>query len=120
MLHTWAAHNEYLRMEVEGGQAGRAMVIALFAAWALCGSARLATAERRIMRLVFVAFAAHGFTDNVLISTPAGVLFAFVAAVFARGDAECAACATLRLGLGQDELVRPPASAGGRARAGIA
>jgi hypothetical protein len=35
------------------------------------------------MRLVFIAFAAHAVTDNVLISTPASVLFSFIAAVFA-------------------------------------
>jgi hypothetical protein len=40
------------------------------------------------MRLVFVAFAGHAVTDNVLISTPACVLFAFAAAVFARGADE--------------------------------
>ncbi len=34
------------------------------------------------------AFAAHAFTDNVLISTPACVLFAFATAVFARGRHE--------------------------------
>ncbi len=36
------------------------------------------------MRLVFLAFACHAFTDNVLISTPACVMFAFATAVFAR------------------------------------
>ena len=36
------------------------------------------------MRLVFIAFAGHAFTDNVLISTPACVMFAFATAVFAR------------------------------------
>ncbi len=35
------------------------------------------------MRLVFVAFAAHASTDNVLISTTACVFFAFATAVFA-------------------------------------
>lgn len=93
LLHTRAAHNEYLRMEVEGGQIGRLLLVACFALWAHAGTARLPLAERRIMRLVFLAFAAHAFTDNVLISTPACVLFAFVSAVFARGEAErrCAA-----------------------------
>jgi hypothetical protein len=38
------------------------------------------------MRLVFLAFACHAVTDNVLISTPACVFFAFAAAVFADGD----------------------------------
>ena len=35
------------------------------------------------MRLVFVTFAAHAVTDNVLISTPACVFFAFIAAIYA-------------------------------------
>ena len=33
--------------------------------------------------------AGHAFTDNVLISTPACVLFAFTAAVFARVEQPC-------------------------------
>jgi O-antigen ligase len=87
-LHTWAAHNEYLRMEVEGGQVGLAILVFLTAAWAICHSARLSPVERPIIRLVFIAFAAHAFTDNVLISTPACVLFTFLTAVFARGRHE--------------------------------
>ncbi len=38
------------------------------------------------MRLVFVTFAAHATTDNVLISTPACVFFAFIAAIYAEAD----------------------------------
>jgi O-antigen ligase len=83
LLHTWAAHNEYLRIEVEGGQLGRALLIGMCATWVWLRSRPLAAAERRIMRLVFLALAAHGVTDNVLISTPACVLLAFAAAVFA-------------------------------------
>jgi O-antigen ligase len=86
VLHTWAAHNEYLRMEVEGGQLGRGLLIVLFVVWVVRRTARLGVAERRIMRLVFVAFACHAATDNVLISTPACVLFAFATAVFAGGQ----------------------------------
>jgi O-antigen ligase len=88
LLHTWAAHNEYLRIEVEGGQLGRAALIALFAAWVVAHTRRLRPPDRRIMRLVFVAFAFHAVTDNVLISTPACVFFAFTAAVFADGDGQ--------------------------------
>ena len=83
ILHTWAAHNEYLRMEVEGGQIGRAAFIGLFAAWVLVHTRVLRPADGRIMRLVFAAFACHAVTDNVLISTPACVLFALATAVFA-------------------------------------
>ena len=87
LLHTWAAHNEYLRIEVEGGQLGRALLIAMFAIWVWQRSRLLPAAERQIMRLVFLAFAGHAFTDNLLISTPACVLLTFAAAVFARGEA---------------------------------
>lgn len=86
-LHTWAAHNEYLRLAVEGGALGRLLLIGLFAGWVLVHTAALGTAERRIMRLAFVAMAAHAVTDNLLISTPACVMFAFATAVFADGEA---------------------------------
>lgn len=85
LLQTWAAHNEYLRIEVEGGQIGRGLLVAAFTLWVIRHTRRLPHAERQIMRLVFIAFAAHAVTDNVLISTPASVLFSFVAAVFASG-----------------------------------
>jgi O-antigen ligase len=84
LLHTWAAHNEYLRIEVEGGQIGRTLLILLFAGWVIRGTRGLALAERRILRLVFIAFAAHAATDNVLISTPVCVLVTFTTAMFKR------------------------------------
>jgi O-antigen ligase len=83
-LHTWAAHNEYLRIDVEGGLIGRALLIALFAAWIIVRTHHLRPSDRRIIRLAFVAYAGHAATDNVLISTPACVMFAFVTAVFVR------------------------------------
>jgi O-antigen ligase len=87
-LHTWAAHNEYLRVAVEGGQCGRALLVACFVLWVRGHTARLVPSDRAIMRLVFTAFAFHALTDNVLISTSACVLFAFATAVFARGQHE--------------------------------
>jgi len=97
LLQTWAAHNEYLRMEVEGGQIGRALLVATFGLWAVRRTRCLPRAERHIMRLVFIAFAAHALTDNVLISTPASVLFSFVAAVFAGETSESATAWRSRL-----------------------
>ncbi len=85
MLHTWAAHNEYLRIGVEGGTIGRTLLIALCAAWVIAHTHALSPPDRRILRLAFLALAGHALTDNVLISTPACVFFAFAAAVFARG-----------------------------------
>ncbi len=88
LLQTWAAHNEYLRIEVEGGQLGRTLLVAWMVLWVRQHTAPLCRSDRAIMRLAFVALAVHAFTDNVLISTPACVLFAFATAVFARGRLE--------------------------------
>jgi O-antigen ligase len=87
-IGSWAAHNEYLRMAAEGGQIGRGLLILLFFLWVFRHTSRLCRSERVVMRLVFVAFACHAYTDNVLISTSACVFFTFVAAVFARGERE--------------------------------
>lgn len=86
LLGTWAAHNEYLRIQVEGGHIGRTLLILLFVLWTIAHTRRLPALERLVMRLIFVAFAGHAVTDNVLISTPACVFFAFAAAVFAEAD----------------------------------
>lgn len=84
LIQSWAAHNEYLRMYVEGGQLGRGLLIMCFVMWVVHHTAPLCRTDRAIMRVVFLAFAAHAYTDNVLISTTACVFFAFAAAVFAR------------------------------------
>jgi O-antigen ligase len=86
LLRTWAAHNEYLRIRVEGGWIGLGALIVLFVLWVGVRSARLPPGERWIMRFVFLALAVHAVTDNVLISTPACVLFTFAAAVFATAE----------------------------------
>jgi O-antigen ligase len=84
MIQSWAAHNEYLRIEVEGGQLGRGLLIVLFVLWVWRHTRRLCRTDKAIMRLVFLAFAVHACTDNVLIATTACVFFTFAAAVFAR------------------------------------
>jgi hypothetical protein len=60
------------------------LLIVLFVVWVTVHTRGLCVSDRRIMRFVFVAFACHAMTDNVLISTPACVLFAFATAVFTR------------------------------------
>lgn len=87
-LHTWAAHNEYLRVAVEGGWIGQTLLLLSLVLWVRGHTARLCRHEKHIMRLVFLGMAVHAATDNVLISTPACVLFAFATAVFARGRLE--------------------------------
>jgi hypothetical protein len=88
LIQTRAAHNEYLRMLVEGGQLGRGLLIVLFVLWVMQHTRRLCHTDKVIMRLVFLAFAAHAYTDNVLIATTGCVFFAFATAVFARGARE--------------------------------
>jgi O-antigen ligase len=94
LLGTSAAHNEYLRIRVEGGYIGLTLLIVSFVAWVTSRTSRLRRLERMVMRLIFLTYAAHAATDNVLISTPACVFFAFVAAVYA--EADDTACIRLR------------------------
>ncbi len=82
IIQSWAAHNEY--MLVEGGQVGRGLLIALFVLWVVQRTRRLCRTDKVIIRLAFVAFAAHAYTDNVLIATTACVFFTFATGVFAR------------------------------------
>ncbi len=97
LLRTWAAHNEYLRIRVEGGWFGLLLLLGLFSAWVWRRSAILCPSDRGIARLAFLAYAALAFTDNVLISTPACVMITFAAALFARGEADRVLAATFAL-----------------------
>lgn len=97
LLRTWAAHNEYLRIRVEGGWIGLTLLIGLFTVWAVRRSMCLGPSDRGILRLSLLAFAALAATDNVLISTPACVTFTFAAALFVRGEHEHRATRTFAL-----------------------
>ncbi len=88
LLGTTAAHNEYLRMGVDGGYFGLTLLIVVMALWCLHGTRRARRTDRFIMRAVFIAFAVHSFTDNTLIAATASVMFAWVSAVFARSALE--------------------------------
>ena len=88
LLGTAAAHNEYLRIGVDGGDIGLALLILLMALWAIHATRAAPRTDRFIMRAVFVAFAVHSFTDNTLIAATASVMFAWVSAVFARAALE--------------------------------
>lgn len=82
---TTAPHNEYLRLGVEGGWVGLALLLACFAAWTWSRTRRLARVDRIMLRLTMVGIAVHAATDNLLISTTSGVLFAWMVAAFVRG-----------------------------------
>jgi len=71
-------------MSVEGGQLGRALLIGLFVLWVVRHTRLFCRTDKVIVRLVFLAFAVHAFTDNLLIATTACVFFTFATGVFAR------------------------------------
>jgi O-antigen ligase len=83
LIGTNAAHNEYLRIGAEGGYIGVFLLAGLMGLWGWRGSAALEPARRWLMRLVFLAFAIHSWTDNTLIATTSSVLFLWVSVVFA-------------------------------------
>jgi len=85
LLGTTAAHNEYLRIGVEGGYVGLALLVMFFVLWAWTHLRVLRGSDRAIMALVLIGFAVHSATDNTLIATTSSVLFTWVTAVFARG-----------------------------------
>jgi O-antigen ligase len=84
MIGNWAAHNEYLRISVEGGQLGRALLIGMLVLWVARHTKGLCRTDKVIMRLAFAGFAVQAYTDNILIATSACVFFTFATAVFAR------------------------------------
>jgi len=83
LLGTNAAHNEFLRIGAEGGVIGVALLAFLMAAWAWKNSQTVPTPQRWLLRLIFVAFAIHSWTDNTLIATTSSILFIWVSAIFA-------------------------------------
>ena len=88
LLGTTAAHNEYLRIGVDGGYVGIAMVMGFMTLWTWHRSRNMNRSDRIILRLVLFCFALQSITDNTLIAATASVLFAWVSAVFARGAIE--------------------------------
>jgi O-antigen ligase len=88
LLGTNAAHDEYLRIAVEGGAMGLGLLLLLMTLWLRRGTRGMRGAERAVMVLVFLAFSIHSATDNTLIATTASLMFAWVSAVFARAEAE--------------------------------
>jgi O-antigen ligase len=88
LLGTTAAHDEYLRIGVDGGYVGLGLLIVLMALWVIFWTRHAIRTDKWIIRMVFLAFALHSITDNTLIAATASVLFAWVSAVFARSELE--------------------------------
>lgn len=99
LLGTTAAHNEYLRIGVEGGYVGLGLLVASMALWCWWRSRLLVSTDRIITRLIMLGVGIECITDNMLIAAPASILFTWMSAVFARGSLEQASAKRpLRLG----------------------
>nr|WP_321983561.1 O-antigen ligase family protein [uncultured Lichenicoccus sp.] len=85
LLGTTAAHNEFLRIGVDGGYVGIGLVILFMTLWTWRWSRLLASTDKVITRLIMVGVGIECITDNMLIAAPASVLFMWMSAVFARG-----------------------------------
>lgn len=103
LLGTTAAHNEYLRMGVDGGYFGLGLLILMIALWVWWWTRRAPRTDRFIMRAVFIAFAIHSFTDNTLIAATASIMFTWVSAVFARAALEREDAREAALSVTQDD-----------------
>lgn len=88
LLGTTAAHNEYLRMGVEGGYVGIALLMTFMTLWTWRWTSGIMRSDRIILRLAMLCFALQSITDNTLIAPTASVLFTWMSAVFARGRIE--------------------------------
>lgn len=97
LLGTTAAHNEYLRIGVDGGYVGIGLVMGFLTIWTWYWSRSMNRSDRIIVRLVMFGFALQSITDNTLIAATASVLFTWMSAIFARGRIEATEGAPERL-----------------------
>lgn len=88
LLGTTAAHNEYLRIGVEGGYFGLGLLMLVMALWTIRWTVRARLVERYMMRLIMILFAIQSITDNTLIAATASVFFTWSSAVYARAALE--------------------------------
>ncbi len=88
LLGTTAAHNEYLRIGVDGGYVGIGLVAGFMTLWTWYWTRGLRSTDKVILRLVMIGVSVECITDNMLIAAPASALFMWVSTVFARGRLE--------------------------------
>lgn len=79
-----AAHNEYLRLSVDGGIIGCAMIFGALIAWVVIGTRRAPPADRLVLQCALAAVLLHSGFDNTLIASTAVIQFAWFAAALAR------------------------------------
>ena len=129
LLGSNAAHNEYLRLSVDAGVVGCALIFVSIIAWIWGGTRRAAPADALVLRAALVAVLLHSGFDNTLIASTAVMQFSFFAAALARARIEQRAADAARRAQGrgaqrggrEDGAATPsPGGGGGRRGAGAA
>jgi O-antigen ligase len=83
-----AAHNEYLRLSVDAGILGCALIIGSLMVWVWTGTRRVASQDRLVLRAAIAAALLHTGFDNTLIASTAVAQFVWFTAALARARAE--------------------------------
>ena len=88
LIRSNAAHNEYLRLSVDAGIIGCALIFASLLAWVWFGTRRAAPTDKLVLRAAILAALLHSGFDNTLIASTAVVQFSWFAAALARARLE--------------------------------
>jgi len=84
LIQSNAAHNEYLRLAVEGGILGAGLIFGSLIAWVWLGTRRAYPSDRLVLRCALLAALLHAGFDNTLIASTAVIQFGWFAAALAR------------------------------------
>ena len=88
LIRSNAAHNEYLRLSVDAGIIGCALIFMAIAAWIWLGTRITRPVDRLVLRSALVAALLHSGFDNTLIASTAVIQFSWFAAALARARLE--------------------------------
>jgi O-antigen ligase len=84
LIQSNAAHNEYLRLSVDAGIVGCALIFTSILAWVWIGTRRAPAADRFVLRAAVFAALIHSGFDNTLIASTAVIQFTWFGAALAR------------------------------------
>lgn len=88
LIGSSAAHNEYLRLAVDAGILGTALIFGAIIAWIWGGTRRAPPTDRLVLRAALAAALLHSAFDNTLIASTAVIQFGWFAAALARARLE--------------------------------
>ncbi len=88
LIRSNAAHNEYLRLAVDAGIIGCALIFVSIIIWIWGGTRRVRATDRLVLRCALLAALLHSGFDNTLIASTAVIQFTWFAAALARARME--------------------------------